>query len=271
MNKICAHMICRYEPFIVYAVESVINYVDKMLIYETGSRNAPFADRTIEDCEMLALKYPDKIVFKEIPIDDETPWSVAKYNQFRQYMAGKKCKGEVRRQQILDTPEEFTYCWIVDADEIYYEKDAKTIKEELCQKIWGKVENIRVPIRWFYDTTHYFEGYGANRTTGRFFLTAKTDMVVQSPGELHMSKTTGRPFSFEDMNMMVAPNLGYMTHWEGLLKRWRRIVPGKALVKYDKPLPEVMVANSYYIERFEKELKVDREKYFVSKQKELGL
>jgi len=270
MSKICVHTICLAEPFIVYAIESVINYVDKVLLYDTGSRGLDFLDYTIKDCEMLADKYPDKIVFKEIKITDETPWKTCYYDKFRSYMSGKKCKGEVRKQQVIDTDHnEFKWSMVLDGDEIWTAKAISLVKNNIIKSNTGNIQNIRVPIRWYYDTNHYFEGHGANSSTGRLFLTEKTDVLVKSPGELHLSKDTGRPFSYDDKNMMLASNLDKIFHFETYLKPWRRDIPDSALIYRKRDLPSNMRTNQYYINRYENELRSGRLEYYRNKQKQI--
>lgn len=48
------------EKFVGYAIRSVIEHVDSMLIFDTGS-----TDQTVEIISALAKQYPDKIIFEE--------------------------------------------------------------------------------------------------------------------------------------------------------------------------------------------------------------
>jgi hypothetical protein len=266
MNELCVHILARYEPFIVYAVESVVKYANKILLYDTGSRDAEFPDYTISDCEMLANKYPDKVVFKEFKTEDETPWNLDTLGDFKARMAGKSGKGAVRKKHIEDTdPNEFSHFLVVDADEIYYEETIAKIKNTIINENWGKILNYRVPLIWYYDKDTYFDiGH-----TGRIFITKKTDMHIGSPGEMHCEKGTGSVFNYSDGTLKVREDLKYVTHWETYLKRWRRPVDKSLMRSRKEELPEVMIDDMSYFERFEKELKGPREEYYKEKQKKL--
>ena len=61
MNNITAHCLVKNEEnFIYYAIKSAINFVDYIMIFDTGSM-----DKTVEIILNLAREYPDKIVFEE--------------------------------------------------------------------------------------------------------------------------------------------------------------------------------------------------------------
>ena len=60
-QTLTAHTIVKNEEnFVEYAIRSVINYVDKIIIYDTGS-----TDRTVEILENLKREFPEKIIFEE--------------------------------------------------------------------------------------------------------------------------------------------------------------------------------------------------------------
>jgi glycosyltransferase involved in cell wall biosynthesis len=60
-KTITAHCVVRNdENFIAYAVKSVIDFVDKVLIFDTGS-----TDSTVQEIQKLISKYPNKIDFEE--------------------------------------------------------------------------------------------------------------------------------------------------------------------------------------------------------------
>jgi glycosyltransferase involved in cell wall biosynthesis len=104
MPSITAHMVVKNEDcWVWYAIQSVLPYVDTLLITDTGS-----TDRTIE--LIKSIKSP-KIIFKSSKAN--TPEDVTK----------------VRNQQIADTKTE--WIWIVDGDEIY--------PESLCKEIVGSL------------------------------------------------------------------------------------------------------------------------------------
>ncbi|KKR11163.1 MAG: Glycosyl transferase family 2 [Candidatus Woesebacteria bacterium GW2011_GWA1_39_21b] len=60
--KIWAHTLVRNEErYIWFSVMSVINYVDKILIWDTGS-----TDNTVSIIREIKKKYPEKIDFKKV-------------------------------------------------------------------------------------------------------------------------------------------------------------------------------------------------------------
>jgi glycosyltransferase involved in cell wall biosynthesis len=64
------------ENFIDFAIRSVINYVDTVLVFDTGS-----TDRTAEKIEVLRKEYPTKIIFEE-----KGPCDKKRHTQLRQEM-----------------------------------------------------------------------------------------------------------------------------------------------------------------------------------------
>lgn len=102
---ITAHTIVKNEDkFIWYAISSVLPYVEKFLVYDTGS-----ADDTVK---IIKSFKNNKIIFRQIPIHDAS--EIAK----------------LRDSQIGET--ETDWFWIVDGDEIY--------SRSLCQEITSIVK-----------------------------------------------------------------------------------------------------------------------------------
>ncbi len=67
MGNLTAHCLVKNEEnFIFYAVTSVINFVDKIIIFDTGS-----TDKTIDIISSLIKQYPNKIIFEEKGICDK--------------------------------------------------------------------------------------------------------------------------------------------------------------------------------------------------------
>lgn len=94
-KTITAHCIVRNdENFVPYALKSVIDYVDKIFVFDTGS-----TDSTPAVLEKLAKEYPNKIIFEQKGFRDKTTHTAL-------------------RQEML---ERTTTDWfmIVDGDEIW--------------------------------------------------------------------------------------------------------------------------------------------------------
>ena len=120
------------ENFIWFAIMSVVDFVDKVLVYDCGS-----TDKTVEIIKEIQKIKSEKIIFKEIGKVDK--------NQFTK-----------ARQEMLDC----SYCdWIliVDGDEIWSNESIKKLTDKIKRD--GKnLDGIVVP---YYvsigDIYHYQE------------------------------------------------------------------------------------------------------------------
>lgn len=248
VESLTAHCMVRNEPFVYYAVKSVYPYVDRILLYDTGS----YDKYTLEDIQVLLREdIEKKIIFKEVPIEiDETMWSCRKdhtnYRRMAKENQGKKGKWFVRRQMIDDT--ETKYFMILDGDEVYYQIGIYALIRSLY--IWPENKLCGfVPLTWFKDLRHTFR-----RThSGRVFVTDAIGMTPKSPGEFHTVKSTGQaigrgsPCSFDIKDVFP------FAHFETYLKPWRRDVDPNKIKDLVGPLPEVMEDEPYFIERFQNE------------------
>jgi glycosyltransferase involved in cell wall biosynthesis len=96
MTSIWAHTLIKNESkWLWYSVSSVINHIDKLLLWDTGS-----TDKTREIINELIRKYPDKIEFKEVGNVDPKRFTTI-------------------RQQMLDATKSDWFL-IVDGDEIWW-------------------------------------------------------------------------------------------------------------------------------------------------------
>lgn len=118
--SIIAHTLVKNEArWLWYSVSSVIDYVDKLLLWDTGS-----TDGTPEIIEELRKRYPDKIEFRLYgPVTSET-FTMA-------------------RQEMLEAT---TSDWfiVVDADEIWWEDSIKKVTGLIKEK-GNELESIVVP------------------------------------------------------------------------------------------------------------------------------
>lgn len=108
------------ENFIWFAVMSVVDFVDKILIWDTGS-----TDGTVEIIKEIKKKKGNKIEFKEVGHVDKY-----KFTKMRQAML---------EQSDCD------FLLILDGDEIWWKDSIKKIVEEINAK-GDKFEGIVVPM-----------------------------------------------------------------------------------------------------------------------------
>jgi len=118
-NSIIAHTLVKNEArFLWYSVSSVVDHVDKILLWDTGS-----TDGSLEIEKEIEKRWPEKIELKN--------FSVQKFDE------------EAIRQQMLD---ETSSDWfiVVDADEIWWEDSIKKVTDLIKEK-GNELESIVVP------------------------------------------------------------------------------------------------------------------------------
>jgi len=118
--KICGHTVVKNEArFLWFSVLSVIDHLDKLLLWDTGS-----TDGTLEIIEKLRERYPDKILFKQRK--QETVEDFANV-----------------RQEMLDETDS-DWILMLDADEIWWKESIKRVVD-LIQNKGNELESIIVP------------------------------------------------------------------------------------------------------------------------------
>ncbi|MDO8341531.1 MAG: glycosyltransferase family 2 protein [Candidatus Woesebacteria bacterium] len=102
--KIFAHTLFKNEErWLWFSVTSIIDHVDKLLLWDTGS-----TDRSWEIATLLKNKYPSKIDLREF--GEVTPTTFTKV-----------------RQEMLDETDSDWFL-VVDADEIWWEEKISKMK-----------------------------------------------------------------------------------------------------------------------------------------------
>ena len=131
MKSIWAHTLVKNEEsYLWYSVGSVIDFVDKLLLWDTGS-----TDNTFRIAQEIKKRYPAKIELREVGSVDKKLFSVM-------------------RQKMLDESEG-DWVFIVDGDEIWWEG---SIKKVIGAINGGKADAIVSPyINLIGDPYHYQE------------------------------------------------------------------------------------------------------------------
>lgn len=152
--KIVAHCLVKNEEnFVWYAINSVINYVDEIMIWDHGS-----TDRTIEIIK--SIKNP-KIKFKEV-------------------------KGDISglRQKMLDETNS-DWIFILDGDEIWFDDVIKNLVFNI-KNLTSKFEVIVVPNRMLVgDVFHYQEEIAGKYKIAKWFGHYNIRAIKKTPG-LHV-------------------------------------------------------------------------------------
>ncbi len=177
--KIWVHCIVHNEDqFLWYAIKSVIDHIDKVLLWDTGS-----TDKTSEIAELLKNEYPDKIEFQE-----KGDVSVDQFTQLRQ---------EMLEQSKCD------WILLVDGDEIWPEHSIK----DLTSLIKEKGKNLDAVIVPFYvllgDIYHYQdEEAGEYRLLGKKGHLSMRAMNSHIPG-LHLDLPYGQEGFYDQSNQLI--------------------------------------------------------------------
>lgn len=125
------------ERWLWYAVTSVIDYVDKVLLWDTGS-----TDGSIKIEKELKKRFPDKIELRERIITSPTDFTKA-------------------RQEMLDATKSDWFI-VLDGDEIWYEDSIKKVTEAI-NKEGDKLESIVVPTINLVGDIYHRQEEGAGR------------------------------------------------------------------------------------------------------------
>ncbi len=119
-SSITAHMVVKNEDkFVWYAISSVLSYVDRFLILDTGS-----TDNTVKIIESFKDK---KIKFLQKEVKDT------------------KDLGKLRQEQIEET--DSSWFWVVDGDEIYH----SSLCKEIAQVVKNEGRNLEGIVVGRYD------------------------------------------------------------------------------------------------------------------------
>lgn len=136
--KIWANCIVNNEEnFIWFTIMSVIDYVDKVLVWDTGS-----TDKTVEIIKEIIKEKGKKIEFREVGSAD-------------------KHKFTERRQAMLNESD-CDWILILDGDEIWWEDSIRKIINKIKTR-GEKIEGIVVPMVVSLGDIYHFQEEGAGR------------------------------------------------------------------------------------------------------------
>ena len=102
------------EKYLWYAVMSVADFVDKVLLWDTGS-----SDKTVEIIKQIQNIKGDKVEFKEVGEVDPEEFT------------------KVRQQMLQQTKSD--WFMILDGDEVWWEKSIKEVHEDIKALLRNKL------------------------------------------------------------------------------------------------------------------------------------
>ena len=243
-GKLTVHSIVCNEPYVYYAIKSVYPYVDKILLYDTGS----YDRYTLSDIETLLKEdLEHKIVFKQVSIDVlEADVDYEKIEEEFKRFKGKKGKGSARQLQIDDTDTDFFM--VVDGDEIYYRSAMEKIRDIVIPTFPSNMICGFAPLIWYSDITERV--FHRPWHMGRIFRTNAISILNHPPDEMHVNKYTGELIKSCD-NTSFKMDIKPFIHYSDYVKPWRRSLRDfKMKMTSYHDLPEVMLENTLYWKRF---------------------
>ena len=250
-NGLTVHAMVRNEPFVFYSVMSVYPYVDKILLWDTGSDDHTFSD--IQD--LLRRDTEGKIDFRKKTIEtDERYWRVDKAAQLREQNKGKKGKGVIRQEMIDATATDFFL--ILDGDEVWYEEGMLRVLDWISiSRCLEKRICARTALRWFCSMSEWFWVTSSTRV----FKTNRVIMSTASPGEMHMDKQnpTVNSLGLGKPGVTIIDDMPPYAHYETFLKPWRREADPAKIVTCEPATfhPKVIYQFPQYLTRFSEHLK----------------
>lgn len=136
--KIWANTIVHNEEnFIWFAIMSVVDYVDKILVWDTGS-----TDKTVEIIKEIISQKGDKVEFKEVGLVDKD-----EFTKMRQAMLEEsKCD----------------WILILDGDEVWWKDSIKKLKEKIEQE-GNKLDAVAVPFYNLVGDIYHYQSEDAGR------------------------------------------------------------------------------------------------------------
>ncbi len=166
------------ERYVWYAVMSVINHVDKVLVWDTGS-----TDRTVEIIKEIKKRSPKKIDFKQVVQKD-----IVHYTKLR--------------QEMLEATKADWFI-IVDGDEVWWDDSIRYLTD-VIRKQGGGLETIVSRYRNVVgDIYHYQE-----ETAGRYEIDGKIGhlnirAMNRNIKALHFAKPHGQQGIFDFSGKLV--------------------------------------------------------------------
>lgn len=171
------------ENFVWFAIMSVVDWVDKVLVWDTGS-----TDKTIEIIKEVIKEKGDKVKFKEVGSADKYEFTKMRQKMLEQ----SKCD----------------WILILDGDEIWWEDSIKQVVREINAKgakIGGVVVPMVVPVGDIYHLQE--ESAGRYQLLGRKGHLSLRAINRKIPG-LHVGLPYGKESFFDENDRLIQEREG---------------------------------------------------------------
>lgn len=240
-SQITAHCMVRNEPFIYYAVMSVYDYVDYILLYDTGSND----DHTLNDIHtLLSRDVLQKISFRKIPkVYDSRLWTRRNYEKIASGGNIPLNIGDVRQMMIDET--RTLHFLIVDGDEVYYQSTLEAIMRRLRNQAYSNFP-IFIPRVEFATMDSVIP---TQQFMGRVFFTPRTAITSDVIRPKFIHRLTHVPFIPEKSVQLPLP----IAHFAPFLKPGRYDVSPDSMIPFRGDLPEVMLQTPAIMQRVARE------------------
>jgi hypothetical protein len=177
--NICAHTLVKNEEkYIWYSIMSVIDYVDKIMVWDTGS-----GDRTIELVKDIKKKFKDKVELETF--GEVTPE-----------------KFTLLRQKMLDRTKS-DWVMLLDGDEVWWDESINKVTKFIKKK-GSNYDTIVTPYLNVVGDIYHFqeEKAGMYKIDGRKGHLTVRFMNMGIPG-LHVSKPMGQQGYFDEDGKLI--------------------------------------------------------------------
>lgn len=166
------------ENFLWFALMSVVDFVDKILVWDSGS-----TDRTVDIIKKVRDLKGDKIDFREIE------------------EVGKEDFPKIRQEMLQQS--DCDWILILDGDEIWWESSIKKLKRTLDEK-GEEIDGIVVPMKVPVGDIYHFqeEAAGQYRILGRKGHLSLRAIRKKIPG-LHVNWPYGKETYLDENNLPI--------------------------------------------------------------------
>jgi len=191
------------ERYVWYAVMSVVNHVDKILVWDTGS-----TDKTVEIVKKAKKRFPEKIEFRQVVQKDIVHYT------------------ELRQQMFEATKADWMI--LVDGDEVWWDESLKKVVQIVKSNTGRKLESIVSRYRNVVgDIYHYQEEtagrYKINSVVGHLTIRAMSKSIkglrfAKPHGQQGIFDSTGRLIQERDKKKrLFIEEIAYM-HFTNMVR-----------------------------------------------------